>query len=198
MAGGYTFFEKAPSTRFIVKNIAPHGKKIRIFNYPIGNGATRDLLLIPEISEETIRHSLLKGELINRLRSGEITIVDSDIDLLQFNKIHKDFLRSVGVRKGLEVSTANIGVLFKQNIELIGEKNDLNRTFKTPEKFINGNFQDNIFDISVKHNGRCLINNCDFNISESDGLGVGFNTVTFISFTPRPTSYLLADYVVEI
>ena len=38
----HTWFPKAPSTCFVVKNIAPFGKRIKIFNYPIVNGGTRD------------------------------------------------------------------------------------------------------------------------------------------------------------
>lgn len=98
---------KGPSTKFIVRNTAPGNKRVRIFQYPILNGATRDLLAIPGISEADIRHSLLKGQLRAKLRAGEIIVVDSDIDLLQFNDDHKAFLESAGVNKGLEVEGTN-------------------------------------------------------------------------------------------
>ena len=50
---------------FIVQNIGTKPKKtIRIFNYPIRYGHVRDLLRIPGVSEESIRASLLKGEII--------------------------------------------------------------------------------------------------------------------------------------
>lgn len=97
---------KNPSTKFIVRNTAPGNKRVRIFQYPIGNGLERDLLAIPGISEADIRHSLLKGQLLEKLNAGEITIVDSDIDLLQFNDDQKAFLASHGVTKGLEVEGA--------------------------------------------------------------------------------------------
>lgn len=95
---------KNPSTKFVVRNIAAGNKRVRIFNYPIGNGKERDLLAIPGISEADIRHSLLKGQLLYKLTHSEITIVDSDIDLLQFNEDQKAFLQSHGVTVGLEVT----------------------------------------------------------------------------------------------
>lgn len=102
---GYgTFFVKNPSTKFVVKNIAPRGKRIRIFQYPILNGSTRDLLAIPGVSEADIRHSLLKGELLLKIKSKEIIVVDSDIDLLQFNDDQKQFLQGAGITKGLDIA----------------------------------------------------------------------------------------------
>lgn len=87
-----TEFEKS-STYFIVKNIAPRGKTIQVFRYPILNQRTRDLLAIPYISEADIRHSLLKGELMMKIRNKEIEVVYSDIDLLQFNPDQRTFLQ---------------------------------------------------------------------------------------------------------
>jgi len=195
----YTFFPKSCDTRFIVKNIAPSGKRIRIFNYPIVNGGERDLMTIPEISEATIRHSLLKGELVNKLRALEIVVIDSNIDLLQFDPCHKRFLESVGVNNGLEVAgggSTEIPFLFKQSIELIGLKDNINRTFITPDKFINGSFGNNEFRILIRHNGRVLVPNCDFVLSESGGVGTGYDTIN-LTFTPHPISELYADYVTE-
>jgi len=99
---------KNPSTKFIVRNIAPGNKRIRVLGYPIGNGLERDLLQIPGVNESTIRSSLLKGELLQKIRSKEIIVVDSDIDLLQFNDDQKTFLTSAGVTKGLEVTGSAI------------------------------------------------------------------------------------------
>jgi len=195
----YTFFPKSCDTKFVVKNIAPMGKRIRIFNYPIVNGGERDLMTIPEISEATIRHSLLKGELVNKLRAQEIVVVDSNIDLLQFDPCHKAFLESVGVSDGLEAGggIAEIPFVFKQSVELIGVKDNINRTFVTPDKFINGSFGNNEFRILIRHNGRVLVPGCDFTLIESGGAGTGYDTINFISFTPKPTSEIYADYVTE-
>jgi hypothetical protein len=94
-----TFFKKR-NTVFIVRNLTSK-KTVKVFNYPIFPGAERDILAIPEISESDIRNSLLKGELMIKFLAGEIIVVDSDIDLLQFNDDQKAFLTEIGVIKGL-------------------------------------------------------------------------------------------------
>lgn len=96
---------KNSSTRFIIRNIAAGNKRIRVFGYPIGNGLERDLLAIPGISEADIRHSLVKGQLRAKLLASEIIVVDSNIDLLQFDDVHKLFLQQSGITLGLEVIT---------------------------------------------------------------------------------------------
>lgn len=199
--GFYTLFKKNPSTKFVVKNIAPNGKRIKIFNYPIINGRTRDLLSIPEISEATIRHSLLKGELVNKFRCGEIIVTDSDIDLLQFNDEQKAFLQSVGITNGLEVTgtggIAEIPFIFKQDIELIGVQDGSNRTFTTPDDFIEGVFGSNEFHIRVRFNGRILIND-EYLLMESGGPGTGYDTIVFVGSPPPEAKHeIRVDYVTE-
>lgn len=199
--GFYTFFKKNPSTKFVVKNIAPFGKRIKIFNYPIVSGGTRDLLAIPEISEATIRHSLLKGELVNKFRCGELTVVDADIDLLQFNDEQKAFLQSIGITKGLEVTgtggLAEIPFIFKQEKELIGTQDGTNRTFTTPDKFVDGALGANEFHIRVIFNGRTLIKEDEFIIIESGGAGTGFDTIVFVNQIPQTKHEIRVDYVTE-
>lgn len=95
------------NTSFIVKNIITDSNKtVRIFHYPIPVGTERDLLAIPGVSESDIRASLLKGEILHKILAGEIHIVSSDIDLLQFNTEQKVFLQNAGVTIGLEVTDA--------------------------------------------------------------------------------------------
>lgn len=110
-----TFFVKTASTRFVVRNIAPNGKTVRVFNYPIKNGQTRDLLAVPQISEADIRVSCLKGELFIKFKHRELEVVESNIDLLQFDTLgpnnQKAFLQSVGVVDGLEVTALSGGGL---------------------------------------------------------------------------------------
>jgi len=106
---GYdTFFVKKSTTKFVVMNTAGQGKRIRIFQYPILNGETRDLLAIPGVSEADLRHALLKGNLRIKLETGEARVVESNIDLLQFDITGPDsqllFLQSVGVVDGLQVT----------------------------------------------------------------------------------------------
>lgn len=91
-----TFFAKLTDINFTVRNLSPY-RRIRIFNYPINPGQTRDLLAIPEISEADIRHSLIKGELANFIRMRVISVVSSSIDLLQFDTSQTSFLANAGV-----------------------------------------------------------------------------------------------------
>ncbi len=94
---------------FVVRNIITDSNKtIKIFDYPIPVGKTRDLLKIPGISEANIRASLLKGELRNKILAKEIEIIESDVDLLQFNASQKTFLQNAGVVNGLEVNGGGI------------------------------------------------------------------------------------------
>ena len=197
--GFRTFIKKAPSTKFVVKNIAPGGKRIRIFNCPIRNNHSKDLLSLPEVSESIIRHSLLKGDLRIKGICGEIEIIDSDISLVQFNDEHKAFLQSLGITQGLEAGggIAEIPFVFKQGISLIGAKDGTNRTFTTPDKFINGSLGNNEFRIKIIHNGRDLIENENYTLIESGGAGTGFDTIVFISIIPTTKSKLEVSYVVE-
>ncbi len=184
---------------FIVKNVTKYrNKTVKIFQYPILYGRSVNLLAIRGISEAEIRASLLKGELRNKILVGDIVVLDSDIDLLQFNNQHKLFLQKAGVTKGLEVtaSETNLGYSFRQEIELIGTKNGVNTIFYTPEKFINGLYQENLFHISIKHNGKDIYENIDYTIGESSP-GTGYDVINFISFIPNSHSVLFADYCVK-
>ena len=73
--GFTTFFPRECPTVFKVINIAPKNKRIKIFNLPIPNGQVRDLMLEQEVSEADIRHALLKGELHQKIKAGEIKVV---------------------------------------------------------------------------------------------------------------------------
>ena len=96
MASNDTFFPKQTSINFTVKNNSTT-RSIKIFNYTIGAGNTRDLLAIPEISESDIRHSLIKGELANFIRNQTVTIVSSSIDLTQYDIQQEQFQDGAGV-----------------------------------------------------------------------------------------------------
>lgn len=200
----------SPNTTFVVQNISPQKKVIKIFNYPINFEATRDLLKIPGVSESDIRASLLKGELRHKLLAKDIYIVASDIDLLQFNTQEYLFLQAAGVDVGLKVTpgqasgfpaggggSGTLDYIYKSSISLIGTKNGTNRIFFTPDKFINGSYSGNIFRPEVYHNGRRLLLNVEYRVSLT-GTGSGFNTITFISFIPNKNSQLTIDYYVSI
>ena len=200
-----TEFPKNSSTCFVVKNIAPRGKTIQIFRYPILNQQTRDLLSIPYVSEADIRHSLIKGELMIKIKHKEIIVVCSDIDLLQFNEEQKAFLQSAGIVNGLEVGIDQLdpsvvlggGLPIRENISLIGVKNGINRTFMTPDKFIEGTYLGSTYSIMIRHNGRGLAPDIDYDLIESGGLGTGYDTIFFKSFVPTQFSNLLADYTIK-
>ena len=90
------------NTHFIVRNVCSDNKKtISIFNYPINYGQTRDLLQIPGIEESDIRASLLKGVLRHKFLCGDIALVSSNIDLLQFSDKQRAFLQSYGFTEGV-------------------------------------------------------------------------------------------------
>jgi hypothetical protein len=187
---------------FIVRNICSDRKKvISIFKYPILWNDTRDLLKIEGVSESDIRASLLKGELRHKILAKDIVIECSDIDLLQFNDDQKLFLQNAGVVKGLEVEgvASIIPFLLKQNVPMIGIINGINRIFSIPipDKFINGSFHGNIFKIQVFHNGRELDETIDYIVSESGGVGTGYDTIILISFSPRANSKMYCNYVIR-
>lgn len=184
---------------FTVLNVSNQKKTLQIFNNPILYGGTRDLLAIRGVTEADIRGSLLKGELNIKIRAGDIVVVCSDIDLLQFNSVQKQFLLQAGITNGLEVEVppGTLNYTIRQDIILIGDKNNVNRTYKTPEKFINGNYSGNLFKIQVTHNGKRLFENTDFIVKESVS-GLGFDVVEMISFTPNSLSDLRCSYYVSI
>lgn len=94
---------------FIVQNIGTNPKKtIRIFNYPINYNGTRDLIKIPGVAESDIRASLLKGELNHKIKTGEIVVLCSDIDLTQYNFTQQVFLQSAGITDGLLIGSNQI------------------------------------------------------------------------------------------
>jgi hypothetical protein len=199
-------------TAFVVKNVSPQVKTINIFNYPINYMCDRDLLQIPGVAEDDIRASLLKGEVRHKFEVEDIELVFSDIDLLQFSGCQKEWLQSVGFTIGLDIGYnqldgyvqslfgqgggATINYLWREKIPLIGLRNGSNRTFYTPDKFINGSYYGNTFNLTVEHNGKELYENIDFSIAESGGPGTGYDTVYIYSFTPNVHSLLYATYTI--
>ena len=90
--------------QFIVKNTSPQKKTIFFFaGWPINLGANRDLLQIPGVSEGDIKSSLMKGELRNKFKNGDVQLVFSNIDLLQFNDLGIQYLDGLGFTTGVLV-----------------------------------------------------------------------------------------------
>lgn len=106
-----SFFNKLASLNFIVKNTSPQKKNIAIFNNSIPFGQTKDLLSIPEISEADIRESLAKGELSIKIKSGDIKIVSSTIELLQFDPGQREFINSAFLEYPTEINGTDPSVI---------------------------------------------------------------------------------------
>jgi len=86
--------------------------------------------------------------------------------------------------------------LFKIEELLLGTKNGVNLVFTTPDKFVNSGG----IKIGVYLNGVRLkvgVGN-DFTVSESGGVGTGFDTVTLASgLAPLLGENLFADYIID-
>ncbi len=98
--------------------------------------------------------------------------------------------------------SATIGpVTVRTGIALVGPKDGTNRIFRTtPDHFVHDPLGSGK-DIEVWHNGRRLIftqspdpTQGDFVVSESGGVGTGFDTITLLTFAPVGRSSLVADY----
>lgn len=183
---------------FVVRNITPDRQKtIKIFNYPILYNQTRDLLQIPGVAEQDLRASLLKGELRHKILAQDIEVIESDIDLLQFNDDQKQFLRDAGIINGLQVGSGQINVLRKEDIQLLGVVDDSNTVYTIPS----GSFiQNTTYKIIVYKNGVKQLFLDDYFIAESGGPGTGYDTVIFTvapTTTPAPDDVLTADYYID-
>lgn len=97
--GFNTFKTKVSGTKFVVQNNS--SRTLGIFTIRLMPGRQYDLMNIPQVSEADIRHSLLKGALLSKLRTGELRVIESTIDLSQFDSEQEAFLQSVGVDTGL-------------------------------------------------------------------------------------------------
>lgn len=183
---------------FIVRNITPdRNKTITIFQYPINFNQTRDLLQIPGVAEQDIRASLLKGELRHKILAKDIIVECSDIDLLQFNLDQKSFLQDAGIVNGLQVTSSNLDVLKKEDIQLVGVVDDSNTVYTIPfGKFI----QNDLYKIIIYKNGVKQFFLDDYFIAESGGPGSGYDTVILTvppTTVPPPDDIITADYYLD-
>ena len=81
-----------------------------IFGIKISYQNTFDLLTIPEVTEDLIRSSLIKGELYNKIKTKNIIIVSSSIDLVQYDVSQKTFLSNAGVTSGLLIDSSTLSL----------------------------------------------------------------------------------------
>jgi hypothetical protein len=181
---------------FVVQNIAVPAKVVRVFHYPLNpagtDGDTRDLLAIPGISEESIRASLLKGELQHKLRSGELTIIASDVDLLEFNNNQAAFLQSYGVATGIQIGISQQAFVWSQDIHLVGLVNGVNNIFTIPSGVF---IQSGQYKIVVYLNGVKQNYTDDYIIAASTS--AGYDTVVFTvppESSVLPVDVITADY----
>lgn len=181
---------------FVVLNTSPQIKTITIFQYPINYQCTRDLLQIPGVAEADIRASLLKGELQHKILSGDIQVVCSDVDLLQFNASQKAFLQNAGIVNGLTVGSGQLTVIEQQDIQLVGAVDNVNTIYTIPS----GTWiQSPPYKIIVYKNGVKQLLGDDYTIAEGGGPGTGYNTVIFTlppTTVPAPIDVVTADYYV--
>jgi hypothetical protein len=84
---------------FLVQNITGV-KFVSVFNINIPPGGIVDLMAEPGISQEEIRNSLIKGELYFKLRTKDIKIFQSNVDLTSFDDIFNKFCADNGVTTG--------------------------------------------------------------------------------------------------
>ncbi len=176
---------------FVVQNVAYPPKVVRIFNYPVLSGDTRNVLAIPGVSEESIRASLLKGELSYKIRSGEITIIASDVDLLEFNNSQASFLYASGVATGIQIGIPQQAFVWNEDIQLVGTVDGVNTVFMIPSGVF---IQSGHYKIVVYYNGVKQFIGVDYTISMSTSSG--YDTVTFAAppYSSMTTVYITADY----
>ena len=212
---------------FVVENIthlSGSPKVIRIFDYPIlprtvrNNSfpGQRDLLQIPGITVDDIETSLMKGVLHYKIVAKEIRIIESNINLVQFDEKFKKFLNDAGMIEGTDSVSMNqmieyiddldldgyattLPYHYKMNINLIGIKNGVNRVFYTPDQFISSVINGHQLNISIFHNGRRLSSeSLEFTIGKSLSNNLDYDVISFVSFVPNEKSVLTANYFVRI
>ena len=62
---------------------------------------------LPEITESYIKSSLVKGELINKIRAKDILIISSSINLLEFDEEQRELINSAYVGLPQELAGTN-------------------------------------------------------------------------------------------
>lgn len=96
----------------------------------------------------------------------------------------------------LQSTSGTTGLLLarqRTDVDLIGDKNGVNTTFTTPNKFI----QTSTVRIQVFRNGvRLRLGSTnDYIVSESGGVGTGYDTVVYNGQPPLSFEQLTSDYI---
>lgn len=84
---------------------------------------------------------------------------------------------------------------FRENVEVTGSLNGINLVYTIPDKAVHDPPR---LQVKVYRNGQRLLPGPanDYEVSESGGVGTGFDTITLTSDPPLPGESLWADYVV--
>ena len=80
---------------------------------------------------------------------------------------------------------------FRSGVQPSGAINGVNTVFSTPESF---RHDPPNFDIAIYFNGQRVLRDDDFTVSESGGVGSGYDTITTL-FTLKPGDKIWADYI---
>lgn len=174
---------------FVVQNVCQ--KVIRIFNYPVNPGGERDLMKIPGVSEMDIRHSLACGDVWVKISAGEVAVLQSNVDLVQFSQAFTEFVTAAGVTTG---SYTDASQQYSRYVDedMIGAVDSVNTTFTAA----NGPWiQNNFYRIVVFLNGVRQRLVSDYNVIESGGAGTGYDQVEFVE-APDALDVVTADYYV--
>jgi hypothetical protein len=179
---------------FVVKNITAPPKTISIFNINIPFGTTKNLLDIPGIGEEDVRISLLKGQVLNKILSGDIKIVFSDVNALSFNNNQQSFLLSSNMENGTQINTNILEYTPKRDVVLLGTIDGYNTRFMVPvgDYFI----IKSSYIIVIHWNGIRQIFNSDFfvDVTSQNPNNPSAYSAIFMAIAPSPADIVIGDY----
>jgi hypothetical protein len=156
-------------------------------------------------------HGTLRG-ILTGLTPGAFYFVDSDGTLtdtpaVSSHLVGQAYSDDILIIDPLNAAASGGAEAARIGVRLVGTYNSLNRVFTVPapDKFIHDAVQPGR-TIAVYHNGRRLTQSLTgspvdgmFVVSESGGVGTGFDTVTLTALAPATVrSRLFADYSVVV
>ena len=178
---------------FVVKNITSPPKTICVFNTNIKFGQSKNLLDIPGIGEEDVRISLLKGQVLNKILSGDIQIVKSDVNALSFNQNQSNFLANSNLTTGIKINNTILPYIERRDLTMLGAIDGYNTRFVCPSYYyftINSSYV-----LIVYWNGIRQIMNVDFFIdvtSQSPNSHNAYSAI-FMAIAPSPGDIIIID-----
>lgn len=181
---------------FVVKNTTSPPKTICVFNQKIPFNTTKNLLEIPGVGEEDIRISLLKGQILNKILSGDIVIVSSDVNALNFNVNHRSFLLDSNLTVGTQIDSSILPYTAKRDITMVGPIDGYNAKFycSIGDHFV----VDGSYVVIIHWNGIRQIMNSDFYVdvlSRSSTVSNAYSAI-YMAIPPSPGDILVADYYI--